>query len=100
MPPFDVVRKSFLVVVSGPSGAGKSTVVDRMLERSSRLVASVSVTTRPPRGDERDGVDYFFVSREEFERRRESGAFLEWAEVHGNLYGTPARSWPACSTRG
>jgi guanylate kinase len=89
MPSIDVARKSFLVVVSGPSGAGKSTVVDRMLERSSRLVASVSVTTRPPRGDERDGVDYFFVSREEFERRREAGAFLEWAEVHGNLYGTP-----------
>ena len=90
MPPFDIVRKSFLVVVSGPSGAGKSTVVDRLLERSTRLVASVSVTTRPPRGDERDGVDYFFVPREEFERRREAGAFLEWAEVHGNLYGTPA----------
>ena len=89
MPSISVSRTPFLVVVSGPSGAGKSTVVDRVLERSSRLVASVSVTTRPPRGDERDGVDYFFVTREEFENRREAGAFLEWAEVHGNLYGTP-----------
>ena len=90
MPSISVARRSFLVVVSGPSGAGKSTVVDRVLKRSSRLVASVSITTRPPRGEERDGVDYFFVARDEFERRRDAGAFLEWAEVHGNLYGTPA----------
>ena len=90
MPSISVARRSFLVVVSGPSVAGKSTVVDSILKRSSRLVASVSVTTRPPRGEERDGVDYFFVARDEFERRRDAGAFLEWAEVHGNLYGTPA----------
>lgn len=90
MPPIDIARKPLLVVVSGPSGAGKSTVVDRILGRSSGLASSVSVTTRPPRAGERDGVDYFFVSREEFARRLEAGAFLEWAEVHGNFYGTPA----------
>jgi guanylate kinase len=90
MSSIEIARTPFLIVVSGPSGAGKSTVVDRILERSPHLVASVSVTTRLPRGDERDGVDYFFVERDGFERRREAGAFLEWAEVHGNLYGTPA----------
>jgi guanylate kinase len=88
--PFAVSRKALLVVVSGPSGVGKSTVVDRVLARVPGFVSSVSVTTRPPRGTERDGFDYFFVTREEFARRREAGDFLEWAEVHGNLYGTPS----------
>lgn len=90
MSSISISRTPFLIVVSGPSGVGKSTIVDRVLERSPRLVSSISVTTRPPRGEERDGTDYFFVTREEFERRREESAFLEWAEVHGNLYGTPA----------
>lgn len=88
--PFSISRKPFLVVVSGPSGVGKSTIVDRLLRRAPRFIASVSVTTRPPRGAERDGVEYFFVSPEEFARRRAAGELLEWAEVHGNLYGTPA----------
>lgn len=86
----NVSRKSFVVVVSGPSGVGKSTVVDRLLERMENAHRSVSVTTRGPRGDEHEGDDYFFVSNEEFERRRNAGELLEWAEVHGNLYGTPA----------
>ena len=90
-PPFNISRKPFLVVVSGPSGVGKSTVVDRVLMRAANFVSSVSVTTRPPRGEEKDGVDYFFVTREAFERRRDAGELLEWAEVHGNLYGTPER---------
>ena len=85
-----VFREPFLVVVSGPSGVGKSTVVDRVLAHAPNFVASVSVTTRPPRGGERDGFEYFYVTREEFERRRDAGDFLEWAEVHGNFYGTPA----------
>jgi guanylate kinase len=89
-PPFNISRKPFLVVVSGPSGVGKSTVVDRILRHVAGFVPSVSVTTRPPRGAEKDGVDYFFVTREVFERRRDAGEFLEWAEVHGNLYATPA----------
>ncbi len=83
-------REPLLVVVSGPSGVGKSTIVDRLLARAPGMTASISVTTRPPRGGERDGFEYFFVPREEFERRRDAGDFLEWAEVHGNLYGTPA----------
>jgi guanylate kinase len=85
-----IARKPYLVVVSGPSGVGKSTIIDRVLERAGNFVASISLTTRPPRGEERDGVDYFFVAAEEFERRRAAGELLEWAEVHGNLYGTPA----------
>jgi guanylate kinase len=87
---FTVSREPLLVVVSGPSGVGKSTVVDRLLARVPGMVASVSITTRPPRGGERDGFEYFFVTREEFERRRDAGDLLEWAEVHGNFYGTPA----------
>jgi guanylate kinase len=80
-----------LVVVSGASGTGKSTLVRRVLGREdvpARL--SISATTRAPRPGEVDGRDYYFLSREEFASRRERGGFLEWAEVHGNLYGTPA----------
>jgi guanylate kinase len=78
-----------LVVLSGPSGSGKSTLVRRLLERSGlRLQVSVSATTRPPRPGERPDLDYFFLSPEEFERRR--GQLLESADVHGYCYGTPA----------
>ena len=80
-----------LVVVSGASGTGKSTLVRRALSRPdvhARL--SISATTRPIRPGEIDGTDYYFLAREEFEARRDRGEFLEWAEVHGNLYGTPA----------
>lgn len=78
-----------LFVISGPSGAGKGTVVQELLKRRPGLVMSVSVTTRPARAAERDGVHYHFVPRNEFLARRDSGGFLEWAEVYGNLYGTP-----------
>lgn len=80
-----------LVIVSGPSGAGKTTVLKRVFERSAApLVASVSATTRAPRPGEVDGVDYFFLSREEFARRRAAGDFLECCEVYrqGDWYGT------------
>jgi guanylate kinase len=79
-----------IVVISGPSGVGKSTVAGMVLEKSPGLVRSVSLTTRKPRGDDVDGEDYHFVSEGEFAARREAGALLEWAEVHGNLYGTEA----------
>jgi len=80
-----------LFVLSGPSGSGKSTLVQRALAAAGGNVRlSVSATTRPPRPGERDGENYFFLSRDEFEARREEGQFLEWAEVHGQLYGTPA----------
>lgn len=80
-----------LCVLSGPSGAGKSTVARRLLATPGlRLRQSISATTRPPRPGERDGVDYYFKGREAFEAARDRGEFLEWAEVHGNLYGTPS----------
>ena len=81
-------RRPSLVVVSAPSGAGKSTVLARVLGEMPGLRFSVSHTTRPPRGDERDGVEYRFVDWKTFERLRDEGRLLEWAEVHGNLYGT------------
>jgi guanylate kinase len=78
-----------LFVVSGPSGAGKGTVVRRVLELKPEVVLSVSATTRPMRRGEINGVDYHFITRPEFLRMREAGELLEWAEVYGNLYGTP-----------
>lgn len=78
-----------LIVLSGPSGVGKTTVVDRLLQEVPGLVRSISATTRPRRAAERDGTDYFFLSPEEFERRRAAGAFLEWADVFDRRYGTP-----------
>ncbi len=90
MPAITIARKPFIVVISGPSGVGKSTVVDRVLERFPNFVQSISVTTRSPRGTEREGEDYFFVTREEFMKRRDGDELLEWAEVHDHLYGTPA----------
>ena len=81
-------RQPLVVVVSAPSGAGKTTVLARVLAETPGLRFSVSHTTRPPRTGERDGVDYHFVDEEAFLRLRDAGGLLEWAEVHGNLYGT------------
>lgn len=75
-------------MVSAPSGAGKSTVVARVLSEVEGLRFSVSHTTRPPRPGERDGVEYHFVEKGDFERLRDGGQLLEWAEVYGHLYGT------------
>ena len=79
-----------LIVVAGPSGVGKSTIVREALQRNPNIWLSVSVTTRPPRPGEVDGVDYMFVSNSEFDQLIESGGLLEWAEYAGNRYGTPA----------
>ena len=79
---------ALLLVVSGPSGSGKSTLCGRLLAEFPRVTYSVSCTTRSPRGDEVDGVNYHFLEEEAFRRRVDEGAFLEWAEVHGSLYGT------------
>jgi len=75
-------------IISAPSGSGKSTLVSELMRLVPRLRFSVSYTTRYPRGDERDGQDYFFISREDFEERVRRGEFLEHAEVFGNYYGT------------
>lgn len=82
--------KGLLVIMSGPSGAGKSTVVSRLLKRRDDIRFSVSATTRAPRPGEKEGVSYYFKSREEFDRMIEEDAFLEHAEYVGNCYGTPS----------
>jgi len=82
------MRTGNLFIVSGPSGAGKGTLVRALLDRVPDIWLSVSATTRPPRPGEQDGVHYFFLPAEEFDRRVSEGGFLEWAEVHGNRYGT------------
>ena len=89
--PFRFQPGGFLLVLSGPSGAGKGTLVERLVRARPECVFSISATTRPRRATEHDGVQYEFVSRDEFERRRSAGLFLEWAEVHGHLYATPIR---------
>jgi guanylate kinase len=79
-----------LFIVSAPSGTGKTTLVERLVTRVAGLRMSRSYTSRAARPGERDGVDYNFISRERFERMVEAGAFLEWADVFGNYYGTSA----------
>lgn len=79
---------STVFIVSAPSGSGKSTLVSRLLTEVKHLMFSISYTTRKPRGSEKDGQSYRFVSREDFEAMIERGEFLEWAEVFGNYYGT------------
>ncbi|WP_298034949.1 guanylate kinase [uncultured Desulfovibrio sp.] len=82
-------REGIALVLSAPSGAGKTTLTKRLLAEFPHFGYSVSCTTRQPRQEETHGKDYFFLSREEFERRRAEQSFAEWAEVHGNFYGTP-----------
>jgi guanylate kinase len=81
-----------LFVVAAPSGAGKSSLVKALLELDSRVQPSVSHTTRPPRGQEKHGREYFFVPAEEFDTMVLAGAFVEWAHVHGQRYGTSRKA--------
>lgn len=81
-------RRGILIIISSPSGAGKTTLARRVLGEFPELSFSVSYTTRAPRVGERNGVDYFFVSPTEFDAMIERGEFAEWAQVHGNWYGT------------
>lgn len=82
--------KGLFLVISGPSGVGKGTVCKRVVKCNEKLLHSISMTTRLPRKGEKEGVDYNFVKEEEFLRLIDSGAFMEWARVYGNYYGTPA----------
>ena len=84
--------QGLLMVLSGPSGCGKGTVCDLSRQRNPNLTYSISATTRKPRPGEQDGVNYRFFTREQFKRQIKEDGFLEWAEVYGNLYGTP-RTW-------
>jgi len=87
-------------VISAPSGAGKTTLCKRLLQEDGAIDFSVSFTTRPARVDEREGIDYHFVDRAEFERRRDRGEFVEWAVVGGHLYGTSAVTVQEAAARG
>ncbi len=84
-----VARRGLLLVMSSPSGAGKTTLARRLLEGDDGLTMSVSATTRPPRPGEIDGKDYVFVDKARFASMRDGGELIEWAQVFGNLYGTP-----------
>ena len=91
---------TFPVVLAAPSGAGKTTIARRLRERRSDVVFSVSATTRAPRPGERNGVDYDFVAEPEFRRMIAAGELIEWAEVHGEFYGTPLANVRAAEERG
>ena len=86
------VSSGMMLVISAPSGTGKSTLIRRLTAEFKSFTFSVSCTTRAPRPGEVDGREYHFLTREEFARRSEAGFFAEWAEVHGNFYGTPRRT--------
>lgn len=90
----------FPVIFAAPSGAGKTSIARALAERRDDVEFSISATTRPPRGYERDGVDYHFRSEDEFRRMIDAGELLEWARVHGNFYGTPRRNLDQASERG
>ena len=85
-------RKGILIILSSPSGAGKTSLARALVKGDENLCFSVSATTRKPRPGEKDGREYHFVSKETFEMKKKRNEFLEWAQVFGNLYGTPIAS--------
>ena len=93
MPKYGIIQgymktKPLFIVISAPSGCGKSTLIDMLLQEYSDIVYSISCTTRPPRGEEEDGLDYHFLTKDRFEELIRENAFIEYASVHGNYYGT------------
>ncbi|MBL7648369.1 MAG: guanylate kinase [Candidatus Hydrogenedentes bacterium] len=96
-----MAKQGVLLVISAPSGAGKLTLLNKVREsQAGSFVTTVSATTRSPRTGEEHGRDYYFLSREEFELKREAEEFVEWAEVHGNLYGTLFSELDRCLATG
>ncbi len=87
-----IARRGLMLVLSSPSGAGKTTLAKMLLTHDKQTTMSISMTTRPPRPGEIDGVDYKFATNDEFKTAIENGDLLEWAEVFGNLYGTPMQA--------
>jgi guanylate kinase len=82
-------RKGSLIVLSAPSGGGKTSICEALLRDNKNLIYSISATTRPPRGDEKEGLEYFFMSLKKFQSIIKRNGFAEWAYVHKNYYGTP-----------
>jgi guanylate kinase len=93
-------NKPLLLILSAPSGTGKTTLARRLVAANPGAIFSVSYTTRVPRGDEKDGVDYHFVSEDRFQQMIAEGAFVEWAHVHGHHYGTPRTVIAEAEARG
>ncbi len=95
-----MAERGSLYVISAPSGAGKNALLGEVRRRETRIASTVSATTRAPRPGERNGVDYYFLDRETFKHRVAAGDFAEWAEVHGNLYGTLRSELNRCLATG
>jgi len=89
------MAKGLFIVVSAPSGTGKSSICQRLLQACPEIKFSVSYTSRPPRPNEVNGKDYYFISREEFQARIDQGEFVEWVENYGNLYGSSRKTMEA-----
>jgi guanylate kinase len=89
------MAKGLFIVVSAPSGTGKSSICQRFMNACPEIKFSVSYTSRPPRSNEVDGKDYYFISREEFQTRIDQGEFVEWVENYGNLYGSSKKNMEA-----
>ncbi|SHI04114.1 guanylate kinase [Sporanaerobacter acetigenes] len=85
------MEEGLLVVVSGPSGCGKGTICKELLRRNKDIIISISATTRKPRNGEVEGVNYFFIDKEQFDAMVQNDEFIEYANVHGNFYGTPKK---------
>ena len=88
------------IVISAPSGAGKTTICKLISQRFKEVVTSISATTRQIRNDEKNGVNYFFLSEKEFRRRINEGRFIEWAKVHNHFYGTPKKKFQETLKKG
>jgi len=93
-------RKGILFIVSAPSGSGKTTLCNKLVDSLKGLNRSISMTTRPPRPGERDGIDYIFIEKEEFLKRKKKNEFLEWAQVFDECYGTPKKYIDHLMTKG
>ena len=94
------MEKGTLFIISAPSGTGKTTILNKIIASMEKVVFSVSHTTRLPRTGEQEGADYFFIDEDTFDTMRQQGFFLEWAEVHGNLYGTSSSAVLAATEQG
>ncbi len=95
-----MAQESIIAVLSAPSGTGKMALLNALRKTGAEFATTISATTRPPRNGEQEGKDYYFLTKDEFTKKRDTGAFLEWAEVHGNLYGTLLSEMERCLASG